>query len=71
MTTGAKDNLKLSHRDLCCRFFSKGSQEHLEICGGKEYEKVGLDMPSWRGILTFRKKNDSEIDEGNSEENEE
>ena len=42
--------------DLSCRFCSTGSpenQEHLEICGGTEYERRGLDMSRWRGILTF------------------
>ena len=42
--------------DLSCRFCSTGSpenQEHLEICGGTEYERRGMDMSRWRGILTF------------------
>ena len=53
---GVKANFKQSHRDLSCRFCSTGSpenQEHLEICGGTEYERRGLDMSRWRGILTF------------------
>ena len=53
---GVKANNKQSHSDLSCRFCSTGSpenQEHLEICGGTEYERRGLDMSRWRGILTF------------------
>ena len=53
---GVKANFKQSHGDLSCRFCSTGSpenQEHLEICGGTEYERRGLDMSRWRGILTF------------------
>ena len=32
------------------------NQKHLEICGGTEYERRGLDMSRWRGILTFWKR---------------
>ena len=51
---GVKANFKQSHqRDLSCRFCSTGSpknQDHLEICGGTEDERRGLDMSRWRGI---------------------
>ena len=53
---GVKAHFKQSHRDLSCRFCSTGSpenQEYLEICGGTGYEKRGLDMSRWWGILTF------------------
>jgi len=53
---GVKANFKQSHSDLTCRFCSTGSpenQEHLEICGGTDYERRGLDMSRRRGILTF------------------
>ena len=29
------------------------NQEHLEICEGTGYERRGLDMSGWRGILDF------------------
>ena len=29
------------------------NQEHLETCEGTGYERRGLDMSSWRGILDF------------------
>ena len=29
------------------------NQEHLETCEGTGYERRGLDMLSWRGILDF------------------
>jgi len=29
------------------------NQEHLEICEGTEYERRGLDMGTWRGLLDF------------------
>ena len=44
---GVKANFKQSHSDLSYRFCSTGSpesQEHLEICGGTEYERRGLDV---------------------------
>ena len=49
---GVKANFKASFRDdLSCRFCNAGStetQEHLEVCGGTEYGRKGLDMSEWR-----------------------
>ena len=54
---GVKANFKASHKgDLSCRFCSTGyteTQEHLEVCGGTEYKRRGLDMLVRQGVLTF------------------
>ena len=54
---GVKANFKASFKgDLRCRFCKSGStetQEHLEVCGGTEYERRGLEMSEWRGVLIF------------------
>ena len=39
---------------MSCDFCSSNeemNQEHLEICEGMGYERRGLDMSGWRGIL--------------------
>ena len=49
-------NFRHSHADMSCDFYSsyeKINQEHLEICEGTGYERRGLDMSGWRGILDF------------------
>ena len=58
-----KGNFKNSHDDLSCRFCDQKdqitnqnfeeTQEHLEICGGTVFERRGLDMSTWKGVLHF------------------
>ena len=49
-------NFRHSHADMSCDLCTSNeemNQEHLEICEGTGYERRGLDMSSWRGILDF------------------
>ena len=51
-----KGNHKQSHSDLSCTLCNSKeemNQEHLETCEGTEYERRGLDMGTWRGLLDF------------------
>ena len=53
---GVKGNFRHSWEDLSCRHCNLGvdeNQEHLEICGGTEFERRGLEMEKWRDRLLF------------------
>ena len=53
---GVKGNFRHSWDDLACRYCDLGddeSQEHLEMCGGTEFERRGLEMRNWRDRLLF------------------
>ena len=54
---GVKVNNKGSFKDnLNCRFCdsdSEETQEHLEECGGTRYERRGLNLSFWFGLVSF------------------
>ena len=53
---GVKGNFRHSWEDLSCRHCNLGvdeTQEHLETCGGTEFERRGLEMEKWRDRLLF------------------
>ena len=54
---GVKVNNKCSFLvNLKCRFCDLGNeetQEHLEECGGTRYERRGLNMSGWFGLVSF------------------
>ena len=53
---GVKGNFRHSWDDLACRYCDLGddeSQEHLEMCGGTEFERRGLELRNWRDQLLF------------------
>ena len=54
---GVKVNNKGSFKDnLNCRFCdsdSEETQEHLEECGGTRYERRGLNLSGWFGLVSF------------------
>ena len=53
---GVKVNNKRSFTNLSCRFCDSGadeSQEHLEECGGCEFERRRVNMTSWKGRVIF------------------
>ena len=42
--------------NLKCRFCDLGNeetQEHLKECGGTRYERRGLNMSGWFGLVSF------------------
>ena len=56
---GVKGNFRHSWEDLSCRHCNLGvdeTQEHLETCGGTEFERRGLEMEKWRDRLLFWRK---------------
>ena len=56
MIKGVKYNMKRSYKDLKCRFCNNGddeTQEHLEECGGCNFERRGLDMSVRNDIVKF------------------
>ena len=54
---GVKGNFRHSHENnMGCRLCSQGSdesQEHLQLCEGTKFERRGLDVSDWRGLLDF------------------
>ena len=61
---GVKVNNKRSFTDLGCRFCrdnTQESQEHLEECSGSVFERRGLDLSDWRGLVTFWKRMTAKI----------
>ena len=51
-----KVNNKRSFNDLSCRYCkddSQESQEHIETCEGCVFERGGLDMSDWKGVVIF------------------
>ena len=54
---GVKGNFRHSHvNDMSCRLCSQDSdetQEHLLLCEGTRFERRGLDLSDWRGLLDF------------------
>ena len=54
---GVKGNFRHSHvNNMGCRLCSSDSdetQEHLELCEGTRFERRGLDLSDWRGLLDF------------------
>ena len=59
---GVKTNSKASYRDLSCRFCDTGtqeSQEHLQTCGGCQFERMNLDMGNGKWpVIVWRKMKD-------------
>ena len=56
-TAGVKGNFRHSHvNNMRCRLCSQDSdetQEHLQLCEGTRFERRGLDLSDWRGLLDF------------------
>ena len=56
-TAGVKGNFRHSHvNNMSCRLCSQDSdetQEHLQLCEGTRFERRGLDLTDWRGLLDF------------------
>ena len=54
---GVKGNFRHSHvNNMGCRLCSQDSdetQEHLQLCEGTKFERRGLDLSDWRGLLDF------------------
>ena len=53
---GVKGNFQKSWTDMSCRYCDLGAtedQEHLEVCGGTEFERRGLELENWRHKLLF------------------
>ena len=54
---GVKGNFRHSHENnMGCRLCSQDSdetQEHLQLCEGTKFERRGLDLSDWRGLLDF------------------
>ena len=53
---GVKVNNKRSFTNLSCRYCDEGSQEtqeHLEECAGCKFERRGLDLSGWVGLVMF------------------
>ena len=54
---GVKGNFRHSYvNNMGCRLCSEGSdetQEHLQLCEGTRFERRGLDLSDWRGLLDF------------------
>ena len=36
-----------------CSLDSDETQEHLQLCEGTKFERRGLDLSDWRGLLDF------------------
>ena len=56
---GVKVNNKRSFTNLSCRYCDEGSQEtqeHIETCGGCKFERRGLDLSGWVGLVMFWRK---------------
>ena len=55
-TANVKGNFRHSHTDMSCDLCTSNeemNQEHLETCEGTGYERRGLNMRNWKGILDF------------------
>lgn len=56
-SAGVKGNFRHSHvNNMSCRLCSQDSdetQEHLQLCEGTRFERRGLDLTDWRGLLDF------------------
>ena len=53
---GVKVINKRSFTYLSCRYCDTGSQEteeHIETCGGCKFERRGLDLSGWVGLVMF------------------
>ena len=53
---GLKVNNKRPYIYLSCRYCDEGSQEtheHIETCGGCKFERRGLDLSGWVGLVSF------------------
>ena len=53
---GVKVNNKRSFTNLSCRYCDEGSQEtqeHLQECTGCVFERRGLDLSRWVGVVMF------------------
>ena len=65
LVKGVKGNFKRSWgNDLNCRFCKTGdleSQDHLEVCGGCEWERRGLRMEKDSGLVTFWRRMEKKI----------
>ena len=65
---GVKSNFKHSYNDLSCDFCSGNvemTQTHLqEECRGTGFERRGLDMSDWRGVLGFWRRMTSRLSGG-------
>ena len=51
-----KVNNKRSFTNLSCRYFDEGSQEtqeHIETCECCKFERRGLDLSRWVGLVMF------------------
>ena len=61
---GVKVNNKKSDNDLSCRYCkddSQESQEHIETCEGCMFERRGLDMSDWKGVVIFWRRMSAKI----------
>ena len=53
---GVNVNNKRSFTNLSCRYCDEGNQEtqeHLEECAGCKFERRGLDLSGWVGLVMF------------------
>ena len=54
---GVKGNFKHSHtNNMGCRLCLRDqeeTQEHLQQCEGTVFERRGIDLSNWRGVLDF------------------
>ena len=54
---GVKGNFKHSHtNNMGCRLCLRDqeeTQEHLQLCEGTVFERRGIDLSNWRGVLDF------------------
>ena len=63
-----KGNFRHSHADMSCDLCTSNeemNQEHLETCEGTEYERRGLNMMNWKGILDFWRRMTSRLQNSN------
>ena len=51
-----EENSYININNMGCRLCSQDSdetQEHLQLCEGTKFERRGLDLSDWRGLLDF------------------
>ena len=64
---GVKVNNKMSHNNFSCRFCNNDteeSQEHLEVCGGCDFERRRLNMTNWKGQVIFWRRMSAKLSAG-------
>ena len=63
-----KGNFRHSHADMSCDLCTSNeemNQEHLETCEGTGYERRGLNMMNWKGVLDFWRRMTSRLQNSN------